>query len=82
MSLGDALVAQKKFPAAIEAYQLVVVAREQEKAIEKADDARLKLAEAYRGNGQKKEALNEVTKVLIHDETNAKARELKAQLEK
>jgi tetratricopeptide (TPR) repeat protein len=82
MYMGDALSKQKKFAGAIDAYQVAIAGREKERDIQKADDIRLKLARAFQGNNQKKEALNEVTKVLAHDENNAKAKELKLQLEK
>jgi tetratricopeptide (TPR) repeat protein len=81
-SLGSALAGQKKYKAACEAFQVAITGREQRREIDKADVIRLKLAEAYRDNGQKKEALNEVTKILAHDENHARAKELKLQLEK
>lgn len=81
-TLGSALAGQKKYKPACEAFQVAITVRELRREIDKADDARLKLAQAYRDNGQKKEALNEVTKILAHDENNAKAKELKVQLEK
>jgi tetratricopeptide (TPR) repeat protein len=80
--MGDALARQKKYVGAIEAYQVAIASRERERAIEKADDVRLRLARAFQGKGDKQSALNEVTKVLAHDENNAKAKELKLQLEK
>lgn len=82
LTLGEALAGQKKYPGAIEALQTAISVREQRREIDKADDARVKLAQAYRDNGQKKEAINEVTKILAHDENHARAKELKVQLEK
>jgi tetratricopeptide (TPR) repeat protein len=81
-ALAEALAGQKKYKPAIEAFLVAITAREQKREIVKADDARLKLAHAYRDNGQKKEALIEVIKVLAHDENNARAKALKAELEK
>lgn len=80
--LGAALLGQKRYAEAVEVCTLAVGLFEKEKAGDKLNDARIKLAAGYLGAGQKDKARNEVEKVLAKDEDHKEARELKVQLEK
>jgi tetratricopeptide (TPR) repeat protein len=70
-TLGDALSGQNQHHAAIEPYALVL------EIDDKADDVRLKLAEAFTRTGSKEKARAEIEKVLVRDPKNAEARRLK-----
>jgi tetratricopeptide (TPR) repeat protein len=72
--LGEALMGQKKYAEAIEAY---TVALEVEAT---SDDARVKLALAYVETGNKEKAEAEITKVLARDPDNAEAKKLRERL--
>jgi tetratricopeptide (TPR) repeat protein len=74
--LGDALLGQKKYEKAIDTYTMLLEINE------KADGARLKLAQAYQATGSKEKARAEVEKVLARDPDNADARQLQQMLEK
>ena len=74
--LGDALLAQKKYPAALEAYRLALEINAN------ADDARLGLAHAYLGVGDRARADEEARRVILHDPDNAAARRLHDRLTK
>ncbi|HEV3256806.1 MAG TPA: tetratricopeptide repeat protein [Gemmataceae bacterium] len=74
--LGDALLGQKKFAAAIEAYRAAL------EIDDKADETRLKLAEAYLGHGDKQRAAAEVARVEAGDPDNAEAKRLRGLLNK
>jgi tetratricopeptide (TPR) repeat protein len=71
---GDALLAQKKLPDAIEAYEVAL------EIDDKLDDARIKLAEAFLQSGDKSRAQAEISKVLTRDPDNGDARQLKQRL--
>ncbi len=75
-ALGDALLGQKKFGDAVEAYQTVL------QIDERSDEARVKLAEAYLGKGDKDKARYEVARVLARDPANADAKRVQADLDK
>lgn len=80
--LGEALLAQKKYSGAVEALQIVVILYDKTMSSERSDDARLKLAQAYSGDGQKQKAMQEVVRILARDPENMEAMRLKAALEK
>lgn len=74
--LGDALLGQKKYPAAVEAYSQALAVNP------RADDARLGLARTYLALREKDKARNEVGQVLLHDPDNDAARALRDTLKK
>jgi tetratricopeptide (TPR) repeat protein len=75
-ALGDALLGQQKREAAVETYQLIL------EIDDKADAARLKLAQAYLESGGKEKARVEVTKVLARHPADPEAKRLQEMLEK
>ena len=80
--LADAQLGLKQLKAAIETLQLVITLRDQAKAPDKANEARLQLAQAYHGDGQKPKALSELAQVLARDPDNDAAKRLKIEIEK
>ncbi|MBV9124883.1 MAG: tetratricopeptide repeat protein [Planctomycetes bacterium] len=74
-ALGDALLAQKKYDGAREAYATILEVND------KAEEARLKLARVYLETGDKTKAAAEVQKVLAHDPDNQEAQRLRKLLE-
>lgn len=75
-TLGDALLAQKKFDPAIEAYATALESNAQ------AVDVRLQLAKAYFESGRKQDAQKELAAVLAVEPDNAEAKRLQALFEK
>ncbi len=80
--LADSLVFQKNFKPAIDTLQLVIKLRDHAKAPDKANDARLQLAQALYGDGQKERALAELTQVLARDPENEAANRLRNEINK
>jgi tetratricopeptide (TPR) repeat protein len=74
--LGDVLLVQKKYREAIAAYQAAL------EIDEKADETRLRLAQAYLENGDRVQAENQVTRVLTRDPKNIEGNRLKKLLDK
>jgi len=75
-ALGDALLGEKKPEAAIDPYLVVLEIND------KADDARLKLAQAYLDTGSKEKARAEIAKVLARDPNNEEGKLLRMEIEK
>jgi tetratricopeptide (TPR) repeat protein len=73
--LGDALLAQRKYADAIEAFQTSL------EIDDKVTETRLKLAEAYLQSGNRTKAENEVARVLASEPANPEAQRLKKVLE-
>ena len=73
--LGDALRGQNKLPAAIRAYRAALTIND------KADETRLKLAQAYLEHGDRQQAAAEVARVQAGDPDNAEAKRLRGLLE-
>jgi tetratricopeptide (TPR) repeat protein len=75
-TLGDALLGQKKYEPAIEAYATSLESNDQ------AADVRVQLAKAYFESGRKQEARKQLAAVLAVEPDNAEAKRLQALFEK